>query len=362
MISAFANALPLPRNREATTLYFVHAQRRKKSSSHFIFSSCPHTRNALLTLLFPLLSSRIVRMLHAPPQSAAANEDEENPEVAADSDDDSQEHDDEESIEVKGFVAPVGEEPPPPPRRLASPKQEGGDKKSRLPSLSIAEAIAGVKANAKAKFVETVDIAVRLGIDPKRSDMIVRGVANLPHGTGKKIRVCVFAEGEQADEARAAGADVVGGEELIAEIKSLGVGAIDFDKAIAHPAIMPKLSAIARVLGPRGMMPNPKVGTLTANITQAVAAMRLGRVEFRAEKGAIVHACVGKVDFEDSQLEENVAAFMSVILDLRPKNVKGAPAASSYLKGASLSSTMGKGSFRIQKDSLVQAAAAWSKL
>ena len=146
--------------------------------------------------------------------------------------------------------------------------------------------------------------------------MIVRGVANLPHGTGKKIRVCVFAEGEQADEARAAGADVVGGDELIAEIKSMGVGAIDFDKAIAHPAIMPKLSAIARILGPRGMMPNPKVGTLTANIGQAVAAMRLGRVEFRAEKNAIVHASVGKVDFEDKKLEENVAAFMAVIMDM----------------------------------------------
>ena len=217
--------------------------------------------------------------------------------------------------------------------------------------------------------------------------MIVRGVANLPHGTGKKIRVCVFAEGEQADEARAAGADVVGGDELIAEIKSMGVGAIDFDKAIAHPAIMPKLSAIARVLGPRGMMPNPKVGTLTANITEAVAAMRLGRVEFRAEKGAIVHACVGKVDFEDAQLEENVAAFMarkhtrthtrtrtprsyiyhsrttcrpyldavflkralrdlidcigrrpsltSVIMDMRPKGIKGAPSATNYLKARS---------------------------
>jgi large subunit ribosomal protein L1 len=143
--------------------------------------------------------------------------------------------------------------------------------------------------------------------------------ANPRSGTGKKIRVCVFAEGEQADEARAAGADVVGGAELIAEIKSMGVGAIDFDKAIAHPAIMPKLSAIARVLGPRGMMPNPKVGTLTADITGAVKAMRLGRVEFRAEKNAIVHACVGKADFDDEKLVENVAAFMAVIMDMRPK-------------------------------------------
>ena len=231
-----------------------------------------------------------------------------------------------------------------------------------MPSLSVAEAIALVKANASATFTETMDIAVSLGIDPKRSDMIVRGVANLPHGTGKKIRVCVFAEGEHADEARAAGADVVGGDELIAEIKSMGVGAIDFDKAIAHPAVMPKLSAIARILGPRGMMPNPKVGTLTANIKEAVAAMRLGRVEFRAEKNAIVHAPVGKLDFDDKKLEENVAAFMAVIMDMRPKGVKGAPSATNYLKGASLSSTMGKGSFKIQKEALVKAAAEASRL
>ena len=160
-------------------------------------------------------------------------------------------------------------------------------------TLSVAQAVAAVKAGAKGKFDETIDIAVRLGVDPKRSDMIVAAAANLPHGTGKTVRVCVFAEGEHADEARAAGADVVG-EELINEIKAGGAGAIDFDKAVAHPAIMPKLAAVARVLGPRGMMPNPKVGTLTQDITAAVRAMKAGRVEFRAEKNAIVHASVGK--------------------------------------------------------------------
>ena len=246
---------------------------------------------------------------------------------------------------------------PRPPRRVDTPAKKGA-KKSNVPTLTIEEAVAGVKAGALAKFTETVDIAVRLGVDPKRSDMIVRGAANLPHGTGKKVRVCVFAEGEHADEARAAGADVIGGDELIAEIKSAGAGAIDFDKAVAHPSVMPKLGAIARVLGPRGMMPNPKVGTLTTDIAAAVRAMKAGRVEFRAEKNAIVHACVGKTDFDDDKLAENVAHFMAVIMDLRPKGVKGAPSATNYLKGASLSSTMGRGSHRIAKDALVKAAAA----
>ena len=254
------------------------------------------------------------------------------------------------------FAEPEGEVPAP-PRRVDTPAKKGA-KKSNVPTLTIEEAVAGVKAGALAKFTETVDIAVRLGIDPKRSDMIVRGAANLPHGTGKKVRVCVFAEGEHADEARAAGADVIGGDELIAEIKSAGAGAIDFDKAVAHPSVMPKLGAIARVLGPRGMMPNPKVGTLTTDIAAAVRAMKAGRVEFRAEKNAIVHACVGKTDFDDDKLAENVAHFMAVIMDLRPKGVKGAPSATNYLKGASLSSTMGRGSHRIAKDALVKAAAA----
>ena len=259
------------------------------------------------------------------------------------------------------FAEPSGSPPPPPSRVVLGADGAVATEKTVVPSgaatLSVAQAVAAVKAGAKGKFDETIDIAVRLGVDPKRSDMIVRGAANRPHGTGKTVRVCVFAEGEHADEARAAGADVVGGEELINEIKAGGAGAIDFDKAVAHPAIMPKLAAVARVLGPRGMMPNPKVGTLTQDITAAVRAMKAGRVEFRAEKNAIVHACVGKRSFDDEKLEENVNAFMAVIADLRPRNVKGAPSATNYLKGASLSSTMGKGSHRIAKEALVKAAA-----
>jgi large subunit ribosomal protein L1 len=257
------------------------------------------------------------------------------------------------------FVEPDGDAPPPPRRVAHSATRAGsaGGAEAAAPTLTIEEAVAGVKAGARAKFTETVDIAVRLGIDPKRSDMIVRGAANLPHGTGKSVRVCVFAEGALAEEARAAGADVIGDAELIARIKAEGSGAIDFDKAVAHPSAMPKLAPIARVLGPRGMMPNPKVGTLTTDIAGAVGAMKAGRVEFRAEKGAVVHARVGKTDFDDAQLAENVKHFMAVIMDLRPRGVKGAPSVSNYLKGASLSSTMGRGSHRIAKEALVKGAA-----
>lgn len=259
------------------------------------------------------------------------------------------------------FAEPSGEAPPPPRRVVLGTdgkiETDATSRPSGAATLTVEQAVSAVKAGARGKFDETIDIAVRLGIDPKRSDMIVRGAANLPHGTGKTVRVCVFAEGEHADEARVAGADLVGGEELINEIKAGGAGAIDFDKAIAHPSIMPKLAAIARVLGPRGMMPNPKVGTLTADITAGVRAMKAGRVEFRAEKNAIVHATVGKASFDDEKLTENVGAFINVIMDLRPRNVKGAPSATNYLKGASLSSTMGRGSHRIAKEALLNAAA-----
>ena len=207
---------------------------------------------------------------------------------------------------------------PRPPRRVDTPAKKGA-KRSAFPPLTIEEAVAGVKAGALAKFTETVDIAVRLGVDPKRSDMIVRGAANLPHGTGKKVRVCVFAEGEHADEARAAGADVIGGDELIAEIKSGGRGRHRFRQSRGAPVRHAQARRHREVLGPRGMMPNPKVGTLTTDIAAAVRAMKAGRVEFRAEKNAIVHACVGKTDFDDDKLAENVAHFMAVIMDLRPR-------------------------------------------
>ena len=265
--------------------------------------------------------------------------------------------------ESQGVVrVAVGPSPPAPKRVLVG--SDGGLRmaddttvNSGVPSLTVQQAVAAVRANAKGKFNETVDIAVRLGIDPKRSDMIVRGAVSLPHGTGKTVVVCVFAEDEFADEARAAGADIVGGQGLINEIKEKGASALKFDKAVAHPSIMPKLAQIARVLGPRGMMPNPKLGTLTTDITGAVIAMKAGRVEFRAEKNAIVHCVVGKTGFTEKQLCENVDAFMATIMDLRPRAVKGAPSATNYLKGASLSSTMGRGSHRIAKEALLKAAA-----
>lgn len=224
--------------------------------------------------------------------------------------------------------------------------------------LDVKRAVAWVKANARATFAESVDMSVHLGVDPKRSDMIVRGAVSLPHGTGKTVRVGVFAEGEEAEEARRAGAIVVGGDELIKTIKDGGSNAINFDACVGTPGMMPKMKEIARILGPRGLMPNPKLGTVTADVGAAVKALLGGRVEFRAEKNAIVHAMVGKVTFEDEQLEENIAAVFKKILELRPKG-KGAPNASKYLKKAYLSSTMGRGSAKMDLASLTETAAAY---
>ena len=169
----------------------------------------------------------------------------------------------------------------------------------RRPRLSLVDAARWVKANAKAKFAESVEFAVHLGVDPKRSDMIVRGAVRLPHGTGKTVRVAVFAEGEDAEAARDAGATTIGGAALVDEIKEGGSGTIQFDKAIATPGMMSKLKEIARILGPRGLMPNPKLGTVTTDVAEAVREHLGGRVEFRAEKNAIVHVMVGKVNFEE---------------------------------------------------------------
>ncbi len=215
------------------------------------------------------------------------------------------------------------------------------------PTASTRDAARWVKANARSKtFAESVELSVHLGVDPKRSDMIVRGSTRLPHGTGKTVRVCVFAEGDAAEEARAAGAQTVGGDELVERVKSGGSGAIDFDKAIAVPEMMTKLREIARILGPRGLMPNPKLGTVTTNVAEAVREHLGGRVEFRAEKNAIVHTMVGKVTFSEEQIEENIAAVYRALWELRPKG-KGAPNASKYVKKAFLASTMGRGSVRI---------------
>ena len=227
----------------------------------------------------------------------------------------------------------------------------------RRPRLSLVDAARWVKANAKAKFAESVEFAVHLGVDPKRSDMIVRGAVRLPHGTGKTVRVAVFAEGEDAEAARDAGATTIGGAALVDEIKEGGSGTIQFDKAIATPGMMSKLKEIARILGPRGLMPNPKLGTVTTDVAEAVREHLGGRVEFRAEKNAIVHVMVGKVNFEEEHLVENVATVFRELLALRPKG-KGAPNASKYVRKAYLSSTMGKGSARLEVSDLVDAASA----
>lgn len=183
---------------------------------------------------------------------------------------------------------------------------------------------------------------------------MVRGAVSLPHGTGKTVRVCVFAKGEAADAARAAGADVVGSEDLISDIQQSGGSGLNFDKCVATPDLMPKLGKIARILGPRGLMPNPKLGTVTTNVTEAINSLKQGRVEFRADKGAVVHAAVGRCSFEEDAVYANIGALASALLSARPKGVKGS-GAGGYMLKASLSSTMGPG-IRVSLASLVQAA------
>ena len=194
-----------------------------------------------------------------------------------------------------------------------------------------------------------LDRLERLGIDAKRSDLVIRGVTNLPHPTGKAIRVCVFADGIAADEARDAGAHIVGAGSLVDDIKLNGLSSLNFDKAIAHENMLPKLAEIAGILGRRGMMPSRKVGTVTSNVGDAVRVMLSGRIEFRAEKNAIVHAAIGKLHSAPSALEENVLSFLVAVMNLRPRGVKGAPSESNFVKDIVLSSTMGKHSYRVRK-------------
>lgn len=200
---------------------------------------------------------------------------------------------------------------------------------------TVVDAVAAVKANAKAKFDETIEVAVNLGVDPRHADQMVRGVCNLPNGTGRTVRVAVFAKGAKAEEATKAGADVVGAEDLMEEIQG---GRMDFDKVIATPDMMPVVGRLGKVLGPRGMMPNPKVGTVTMDVAKAVEASKGGAVEFRAEKAGIVHASVGKASFTQDALSENVQAFLDAIVKAKPAGAKGA-----YLKKIGISSTMGPG-------------------
>ncbi len=202
-------------------------------------------------------------------------------------------------------------------------------------AYSIDEAVKLVKDGAKAKFDETVEIAMNLGVDPKHADQVVRGVCNLPNGSGRQATVAVFARGSKADEAKAAGADIVGAEELVAEVQK---GKINFDRCIATPDMMGLVGRLGKVLGPRGLMPNPRVGTVTMDVVTAIKGAKGGSVEFRVEKSGIVHAGVGKASFTEQALAENVKALVDSVMKAKPTGAKG-----TYLKRISLSSTMGPG-------------------
>ncbi|GBG82332.1 hypothetical protein CBR_g34615 [Chara braunii] len=222
----------------------------------------------------------------------------------------------------------------------AAPLSSEGAKRE---NVSLQEAIRSVKGNARAKFDETVEAHIRLSVDPRRGDQIVRGSAVLPHGVGKVVRVAVFAERNKAEEAKSAGADVVGADDLISLVKESGGGKLPFDRCIATPAMMPRLGQVGRILGPRGLMPNPKVGTVTNDVAAAVRAAKFGQVEFRADKGAIVHAGLGKVSFPEERLLDNIAAFSSALLKAKPVGLKGSSKYLGYFISFSLSSTMGPG-------------------
>ena len=202
-------------------------------------------------------------------------------------------------------------------------------------AYGLKDAVKIVKENATAKFDETIDVAINLGVDPKYADQMVRGVCSLPHGNGKTVRVAVLAQGEKADEAKAAGADIVGAENLIDSILS---GKVDFDRCIATPDMMGLAGKVARVLGPKGLMPNPKLGTVTMDVTNAVKKAKAGEVQYRVEKNGIVHAGLGKASFSEDALYENAKAFIDAIIKAKPAGAKG-----TYMKKISLSSTMGVG-------------------
>ena len=201
--------------------------------------------------------------------------------------------------------------------------------------VPFADAIKLVKDNAKAKFDESIEIAVNLGVDPRHADQQVRGVVNLPSGTGRDVRVAVFARGVKADEAKAAGADIVGAEDLMETIQG---GTIDFDRCIATPDMMPIVGRLGKILGPRNLMPNPKVGTVTMDVAEAVTAAKGGEVQFRVEKAGIIHAGIGKVSFDAAKLAETLRAFVDAVAKAKPSGAKG-----TYLKKIAVSSTMGPG-------------------
>ncbi len=210
--------------------------------------------------------------------------------------------------------------------------REGIDREKLYP---LAEAVKMVKERAKAKFDETIEIAMNLGVDPRHADQMVRGVVNLPNGSGRSVRVAVFARGAKADEAKAAGADVVGAEDLVEKVQG---GAIDFDRVVATPDLMPLVGRLGKVLGPRGLMPNPKVGTVTMDVANAVKGAKGGSVEFRVEKAGIVQAGVGKASFSAEKLVENIVAFADAVQKSRPGGAKG-----HFINRVAISSTMGPG-------------------
>jgi large subunit ribosomal protein L1 len=216
-------------------------------------------------------------------------------------------------------------------KRLKSAR-EGVDREK---AYAVAEAVKVVKERAKAKFDETVEVAMNLGVDPKHADQMVRGVCNLPNGSGRTQRVAVFAKGAKAEEAKAAGADVVGAEDLVEQVSK---GTINFDRCIATPDMMGLVGRLGKVLGPRGLMPNPRVGTVTMDVTSAVKGAKGGAVEFRVEKAGIVQAGVGKASFSDQHLVENIRAFVDAVAKAKPTGAKG-----TYVKKVSLSSSQGVG-------------------
>jgi large subunit ribosomal protein L1 len=227
-------------------------------------------------------------------------------------------------------------------KRVAKAR-EGIDRKKLYP---VTDAVSMVKERASAKFDETVEVAINLGVDPRHADQMVRGVVNLPNGTGRNVRVAVFARGAKADEAKAAGADLVGAEDLVDSIMG---GTIDFDRCIATPDMMPLVGRLGKVLGPRGLMPNPKVGTVSQDVAGAVKASKGGAVEFRVEKAGIVHAGVGKASFAPEALVENIRAILDAVQKAKPSGAKG-----TYLQRVSISSTMGPG-VKVDPSSLASA-------
>lgn len=210
--------------------------------------------------------------------------------------------------------------------------RDGVDRNKLYP---LDEAVSMVKERAVAKFDETIEVAMNLGVDARHADQMVRGVVNLPNGTGRTVRVAVFARGDKAEEAKAAGADIVGAEELF---ETINAGKIDFDRCIATPDMMPLVGRLGKVLGPRGMMPNPKVGTVTPDIAAAVKASKGGAVEFRVEKAGIIHAGVGKASFGADKIAENIRAFADAVIRAKPSGAKG-----EYLRRMAISSSMGVG-------------------